>query len=288
MKTKVTVIISVLILIILAIVFSNDDTKEKGKEIKENVKSFLQEQEAAIIKGESRVVEIKKTGVQFVEVNNSCDHNYENGECVIVYSEPSTESSEVTKLRQGMVLRVGGEVERNDVKWYRITFDNQYLHYPERIESNWYVQADKVNILYDEGTKTSWEDGEAKTNKRIVVDRSEEKLYAYEGDELFMEAAISTGIELSPTPLGSYEVFKKMPSRYMQGPIPSIPNSDYYDLQGVPWNLYFTEDGAVVHGAYWHESFGSPYSHGCVNMPPNKAKVLYNWAPLGTKVIIQD
>ena len=102
-----------------------------------------------------------------------------------------------------------------------------------------------------------------------------------------MEMVISTGLELTPTPRGTFSVFKKTPSRYMQGPLPGLPY-DYYDLPGVPWNLYFTHEGAVIHGAYWHNSFGSRYSHGCVNLPPDEAKKLYDWAVLGTTVIVQD
>jgi lipoprotein-anchoring transpeptidase ErfK/SrfK len=83
-------------------------------------------------------------------------------------------------------------------------------------------------------------------------------------------------------------VYKKTPSRYMQGPLPSIPGYQYYDLPGVPWNLYFTPEGAVIHGAYWHTSFGSPYSHGCVNLWPNDARTLYMWADLGTTVVVED
>lgn len=73
----------------------------------------------------------------------------------------------------------------------------------------------------------------------------------------------------------------------MQGPIPGV-SDQYYDLPGVPWNLYFTVDGAVIHGAYWHNHFGEPWSHGCVNLPPQEAKRLYDWADLGTPVIVQD
>lgn len=62
----------------------------------------------------------------------------------------------------------------------------------------------------------------------------------------------------------------------------------YYDLPGVPWNLYFTYDGDVIHGAYWHNSFGQKWSHGCVNMPPQIAKKLYEWAVVGTPVIVEE
>lgn len=74
----------------------------------------------------------------------------------------------------------------------------------------------------------------------------------------------------------------------MQGPLPILADQQYYDLPGVPWNLYFTEQGAVIHGAYWHNSFGKPYSHGCVNMHTDEARKLYTWATLGTQVIVRD
>jgi lipoprotein-anchoring transpeptidase ErfK/SrfK len=121
-----------------------------------------------------------------------------------------------------------------------------------------------------------------------MVDRSEQSLVAHEGKELFMEVAISTGLELTPTPRGTFTIYKKTPSRYMQGPLPYLENSDYYDLAGVPWNMYFTEGGAVIHGAYWHDSFGTPYSHGCVNMKPEEAQKLYLWADVGTPVVVKD
>ena len=73
----------------------------------------------------------------------------------------------------------------------------------------------------------------------------------------------------------------------MQGPIPGQTNDDY-DLPGVPWTMYFTDDGAAIHGAYWHDEFGFQHSHGCVNLPLNLARKLYEWTPLGTLVIVQQ
>ena len=122
----------------------------------------------------------------------------------------------------------------------------------------------------------------------LVQPRIEQKLVAYgENDEVFMEVTISTGLSSTPTPRGTFTIFRKTPSRYMQGPLPGI-SSDYYDLPGVPWNLYFNEYGAALHGAYWHNKFGQRWSHGCVNLPLDKAKELYLWADLGTTVTIRD
>lgn len=112
-------------------------------------------------------------------------------------------------------------------------------------------------------------------------------LYAYEGDALFMQVRISSGLAFTPTPRGTFTVYKKTPTRYMQGPLPGI-SAQYYDLPGVPWNLYFTHQGGVIHGAYWHDKFGKRWSHGCVNLPLEQAYKLYLWADVGTPVIVRD
>ncbi|HEY0964764.1 MAG TPA: L,D-transpeptidase family protein [Candidatus Paceibacterota bacterium] len=243
---------------------------------------YLDKEEGVLV--ENEVVPIEEVLFEYVEVIDSCGPHFE-GECVVVRSGPGTDYPVLSHLRNHVVLKVDGKVEREGRTWYKIVFD-EWLRYPERVEGEWYVAADFVSVLKDEGVKTVWEDGKASTTKRIVVDRSEQKLYAYDGETLFKEISISTGLELSPTPRGMFTVFKKTPSRYMQGPLPGF--SDVYDLPGVPWNLYFTEGGAVIHGAYWHDSFGSPYSHGCVNVPPLEARELYEWAELGMSVQVKD
>ena len=128
---------------------------------------------------------------------------------------------------------------------------------------------------------------DATNTKRIIVDRSEQMLYAYDGQELFMKQPVSTGLVDMPTPRGSFKIFSKVPSRYMQGPLPGISEQEY-DLPGVPWTMYFTNEGAAIHGAYWHDKFGTVWSHGCVNLPISKAEELYKWTPLGTPVLVRD
>ncbi len=250
---------------------------------------FLQEEEVIIIEpvseeSEEIILPITKVLFEYVEVKDSCGPHFE-GDCLVVRSGPGLDFPIVTRLRNNIVLKIDGKVEHDEITWYKIVFD-EHLRYPERVEDNWYIASDYVDVLLDEGDKTIWEDGNATTSKKIIVDRSEQKLYAYDGEVPFMEIAISTGLELSPTPRGTFTIFKKTPSRYMQGPLPGF--TDVYDLPGVPWNLYFTHEGAVIHGAYWHTSFGSRYSHGCVNLSPEHARELYNWAELGTAVIVRD
>lgn len=94
--------------------------------------------------------------------------------------------------------------------------------------------------------------------KRIIVDLSEQTLYACEGEQLVLETLISTGTAAHPTPVGRYHIWIKMVADRMTGP--------GYDLPAVPWTMYFY-GGYAVHGAYWHNEFGSVRSHGCVNLP---------------------
>jgi lipoprotein-anchoring transpeptidase ErfK/SrfK len=225
-----------------------------------------------------------RTFLDYLEVDDSCGPYYD-GACVNVRSGPGTHFPSVTKLRSGMVLRVvGSEYDDEGREWYRIAF-NEWLRYPERITKKWYVAADIVQTFQDVGPEVL--ESPAETTKRILVDRSEQKLYAYDGDTLFMEQNISTGHDDTPTPRGTFRIFHKTPSRYMQGPVPNI-SEDEYDLPGVPWTMYFTKQGGALHGAYWHDNFGAQWSHGCVNLPPEKAKELYQWADLGTPVTVRD
>jgi lipoprotein-anchoring transpeptidase ErfK/SrfK len=250
--------------------------------------NYLGDQEFVVIPGGTSTpaftLPITKTLFEYVEIKNSCGVHFA-GDCVVARSGPGLDFPVVTQLRNDIVLKVGGQVDHDGHTWYKIIFD-EYVRYTERIPNGtMYVAADNVNVLMDEGEKTTWTDGNATTTKRIVVDRATQTLSAYDGDTLFMKTSVSTGLELSPTMAGTFTIYKKTPSRYMQGPLPGY--TDVYDLPGVPWNLYFTTDGAVIHGAYWHDSFGTPYSHGCVNLLPSDARKLYNWAPLGTKVTVQ-
>lgn len=251
---------------------------------------FLEDEEVVIVSSSSTddlLLPVKKVLFEYVEVTDGCGPHF-TGECLRVRSGPGLEYPPVARLRNGMVLKVGGKVEHDGLSWYKIVFD-EWLRYPERVTGDWYVAADYVRILLDEGDRTVWEHEYSTTShKTITVDRSEQMLYAFEGNELFLETPISTGLELTPTPRGNFTIFKKTPSRYMQGPLPNLIDRQYYDLPGVPWNLYFTHGGAVIHGAYWHDSFGTAYSHGCVNVSPQVAHTLYTWAELGTQVIVKD
>jgi lipoprotein-anchoring transpeptidase ErfK/SrfK len=124
--------------------------------------------------------------------------------------------------------------------------------------------------------------GAAKSQKAIVVSISQQMLWAYKGDQVVLSSYVSTGRTGFDTPLGSFAVVDKLPSQTMEGVI----GGEYYNVPDVPWVLYFTNSGHALHGTYWHNNFGTPMSHGCVNLPMDVAAWLYDWAPLGTPVLV--
>ena len=123
------------------------------------------------------------------------------------------------------------------------------------------------------------------SDKRVDIDLSTQKLRAYEYNKIVFESIISSGIHYSRqiegqlplrTPTGTYNVREKMPSKHM-GAGSLVSDIDAYVLPGVPWTSFFTEHGHAFHGTYWHDNFGVPMSHGCINMRTNEAKWLFRW-----------
>lgn len=114
--------------------------------------------------------------------------------------------------------------------------------------------------------------------KVIRVVLSEQRLYAWDNGQLARTTYISSGLPGTPTPAGDFAVRNKILDHVMAG--------EGYYLPHVPHSMYFYGTFAL-HGAYWHNNFGYPMSHGCVNLPLDEAAWLYNWAEIGTPVEIR-
>ncbi|MBT4841980.1 MAG: L,D-transpeptidase [Anaerolineae bacterium] len=114
--------------------------------------------------------------------------------------------------------------------------------------------------------------------KSIEVRLRQQIVVAYEGSHPVFAARAATGARFASgkyfTPQGIFKTYYKRPSRHMAAG--NLANSGY-DLPGVPWVLYITESGISFHGTYWHNDFGHPRSHGCINLAPHAAKWLYRW-----------
>ncbi|MEC4814694.1 MAG: L,D-transpeptidase [Scytonema sp. PMC 1069.18] len=112
----------------------------------------------------------------------------------------------------------------------------------------------------------------------IQVKLKQQKLIAWEGRKPVYAIVVSTGKKSTPTRTGVFQIQTKHKSTRMRG--------RGYDVSNVPHTMYYS-GGYAIHGAYWHRKFGTPVSHGCVNVAPNHAKWLFDWASLGTPVVIQ-
>jgi len=121
--------------------------------------------------------------------------------------------------------------------------------------------------------------GSTSEEKWIEVDLSQQKLWAWEGDKLFLETLVSTGLPWWPTPQGEFRIWAKTRATKMEGG----EGKYYYNLPNVPFVMFFENDkipgyrGFGLHGTYWHSDFGNVHSHGCVNLPTLIAEKLYYW-----------
>lgn len=158
-------------------------------------------------------------------------------------------------------------------------FNNRQVRAPN---INPYENNRESSVL---GTDTSGEE------KHIYVDLATQTLSAYEGEKLFMKTLISSGL-WGKTPIGEFRIWTKIRSTRMSGG----SGADYYNLPNVPYVMFFSNNevaasrGFSLHGTYWHNNFGHPMSHGCVNMKTTDIAKLYDWANdnPGTKITIFD
>jgi len=121
--------------------------------------------------------------------------------------------------------------------------------------------------------------GVSDQERYIEIDLSEQKLRAWEGDQIFLESLVSTGLPWFPTPTGEFRIWAKARATRMEGG----EGKYYYNLPNVPYVMFF-ENGEIpgyrgysLHGTYWHNDFGRVHSHGCVNLPTPIAQRLYYW-----------
>src|SRR3989344_3806842 len=131
--------------------------------------------------------------------------------------------------------------------------------------------------------------GESVGAKRIEVNLQLQHVYGFDGNSKLFDFVVSTG-KWAPTPKGNFTIERKIRAQKMSGG--SKERNTYYYLPNVPWVMFYGNSqipwyrGFSFHGTYWHNNFGQPMSHGCVNMKTPEAEQLFNWAPIGTPVII--
>lgn len=177
-----------------------------------------------------------------------------------VRSGPGTQYRAIGTLAQGAAVTILASVQGQPVEpgrplWYKIGAGR-------------YVYSGVVAL-----------DSATAGEKWIEVILSKQKLIAWEGKRAVLTSIVSTGKPATPTVKGTYRIYLKYRYKNMSGPGYYLPN--------VPHTMFFYQ-GYAIHGTYWHNNFGRVMSRGCVNMNLKDAAWLYNWAPMGTKVVVHD
>jgi lipoprotein-anchoring transpeptidase ErfK/SrfK len=179
-------------------------------------------------------------------------------------------------------------------------FSHQDRINPEEIVENYDPSAKlaifnnkKVNIPPQQFTSNHILGVEDENNKlglkKIEVDLTTQKLYAYENNQVVYEFLVSTGT-WDRTPTGTFKIWAKIRSQKMSGGSKEL--GTYYYLPNVPYILFFGNAqvpnslGYSLHGTYWHNNFGVPMSHGCVNMKTPEVAQIFDWATLDTPITI--
>ncbi len=198
------------------------------------------------------------------------------GEVTVPYTDARRElagdTATVYRLYYGTAYWVVSlEKDPQGSSWYGILDD--------RLKSVYYAQARHIRLIPAQELGPISSDvppGE----KRIEVYLGHQAVIAYEGERSVFMTRCATGARFASgnfsTPPGKYIIYRKSPSRHMASG--DKVAADGYDLPGVPWVSFITEDGISFHGTYWHNNFGKPRSHGCINVSIPAANWIYRWS----------
>ncbi len=195
------------------------------------------------------------------------------GEITVPYS--------ITRLQPSVWAKNGFRAYFGTTYWVRGVAANPheksiwYEIYDEHLKASFFVDsADMRLVAYDELAPLSPE--VADSRKVIHVDTATQMVTAFEDDRAVLAARCSSGGKSTKTPLGDFRTYHKGASIHMTNDGAAGAGRGF-DLPGVPWVTFFTSTGVSFHGTYWHNDYGTPRSHGCINLLPEDAKFLFRW-----------
>jgi lipoprotein-anchoring transpeptidase ErfK/SrfK len=168
-----------------------------------------------------------------------------------------------------------------------------YRFYDDKRKINYYAPAVHLRIITD-GEIAPISPNMDSNKKLLTVNVTDEIVTAYEDNKPVFMSRCSSGRRsysiFRTTPLGWHITNHKRLTRHMAAGDPA--SAEGFDLPGIPWVSYFTRSGVSFHGTYWHNDFGTPRSHGCVNLTPQAAKWVLRWSaptvPPGQQYVLKD
>lgn len=224
-----------------------------------------------------------KNSDKFIDTDSDGLSDYaENNIYYTLLDNPDTDKD---GYNDGLEVKNGYSPKHPKLKMDKVDSDNDGLNdeWEIRLGSNLTVKdTDKDGITDGEEVLNNLSPTSTKSEKiekRIEVNTKTLRLSFYFGDILLDNYPVSTGKTSTPTPLGNFSIIAKYPLK------------NYINLPNTKWNMHFaTKNGLryYIHGAYWHNVFGlATVSGGCVNVRYEDIENLYNFTPVGTKVIIE-
>ncbi len=228
---------------------------------------------------------VQKVNVKMNAVPSKLDEGLYLAEVTVPYTQsylfrkPSN-WVQLYRLYFGSTHWVIGIIEGPDGDaWYRIR--DEMLKYDTNLD--YYVPAKHLRLI-DKTELTPISPDVPPEKKYVEVSLSKQELTAFENGKVVLNTKISSGLDYTPpdeitwkTPTGKFNVQNKMPSKHMGGG-QIVFDPEAYIIPGVPWVSFFEpKTGVAFHGTYWHQNFGVPMSHGCINMKTEEAKWLFRW-----------
>jgi len=168
------------------------------------------------------------------------------------------------------VVQIYDQEQVGDWVWYMIGQDR-------------WIEQRNLGVVRPDPTPPDGVDSE----RWVSVNLYEQTLAAYEGGRLKFATVVSSGRNGFWTQPGLFQVWAKLDRDDMTGGLVTAEGGNYYFLEDVPWVLYF-DQARALHGTYWHSRFGTPTSRGCVNLAPEDANWIFNFAEEGTWVYVWD
>lgn len=221
-----------------------------------------------------KITEDKARGVSYIKINQDAVTKAVNEAAAPYISAPLNQITATDASGTSRVIATG----KNGTKLGDTSAASKQISETLMSAKGMQINIPVESLAFSAGTISDFD-------KLIEVNIVTKQMYLYEKGVLVHSYPISAGAVATPTPVGQYKIYQKLPVQDMRG---FNANGTRYFQPKVKWVNYFLSGGYGIHGNYWRPKswFGAVNSsHGCVSLPDSQAKEVYDWAPIGTTVI---